>query len=152
MWTWFMWLMTEKNNGLCGQGNEPSGSVRAENIVDLMRNQCLLQKECCYMEFLEYNHKFSKCNLFAERWIMYMMRGSAAAQTARRRLLNPNTWVQPWLRVLVGIVALTKIYFEYSQHSPVSHHPIIAQYSLKNIPWGVRQPLLGSTFSHPQVL
>jgi hypothetical protein len=59
---------------------------------------------------------------------MYMMRCRDAAQTARRRLLTPNTWVQPPLSVLVGIVELKQIYFEYIKHS------IITQYSLKTIP------------------
>jgi hypothetical protein len=46
-----MWLMTEKNNGLSDHGNELSGSVRDENIVDLMRNHWLLQKDSCCMEY-----------------------------------------------------------------------------------------------------
>jgi hypothetical protein len=60
--------------------------------------------------------------------------GSDAAQTARHRLLTPNTWVQTRLSVLVGILALKQIYFEYIQHFPVTHHSIFAPYSLKITP------------------
>jgi hypothetical protein len=138
-----------KNNGLCEQAIEQSVSVRGENVFDLMRNHWFLQKDSCYMKFLEYFHHF---DLFAERWVMCMMRGRAAAQIARRRLLTPNIWVQPRLRVLLGIVALKQIYYEYIQHLPVTHHSTTAPYSHTTSTWGVRQPWPGSTLSHPQVL
>jgi hypothetical protein len=46
-----MWPMTETNNGLCGNGNEPSGSVRAENIVDLIEESLTSPKGLLSCEF-----------------------------------------------------------------------------------------------------
>jgi hypothetical protein len=60
---------------------------------------------------------------------MYMMRGLAAAQAARRRLLTAKTWVQHRLRFIMGTVALKQIYFPVLSVFFIIHHSTIALYS-----------------------
>jgi hypothetical protein len=59
-----------------------------------------------------------------------MMRGRAAAQAVRRRLLTAKTWVQPWLRFILGTVALKQIYFRVISVFFVIHHSTIAVCSI----------------------